>query len=436
MLFFWSLTGVMLLAALLVVLKVLLFPVRKQEITVNAGLSVYRARFNELEQDIRNGNISAENADTARKEMEVSLLNESGHGTIPAKTHAGNNPMVTDRITAIIIAVSLPVFAISLYLFLGQPELLDKPSRPARDTMADSMPAEHPTTDKEHPSIDKMVSKLAERLKQQPDDAEGWWTLASSYMSMDRFSDAEAAFAQLYKMTGDEPRVLLRYADAMIMANDGRFSGKPAELIDKALALEPENTTGLWLAGMAAREKGDYKAAIDSWHKLLPKLENDPQAQQEVVQLINSVLQQADGTVEMPTALPAQTAEQEKTEPEQPMAASSSITVNVTLAPELVALSRPDDTLFVFAKAIQGPPMPVAIVRKKVSDLPLEVTLDDTTAIMPTNKLSGHDSVNVGARISKSGNAIAQSGDLQSDSITTKPGSNDTIMLVINTQVP
>jgi cytochrome c-type biogenesis protein CcmH len=113
-----------------------------------------------------------------------------------------------------------------------------------------------------------------------------------------------------------------------------------------------------------------------------------------------------------------------------------SLTVEVSLAPEFSEQTHPDDILFVYAKAIEGPPMPVAIVREKVSGLPLEVTLDDSSAIMPTNKLSGYDTVTIGARISKSGQATPQSGDLESDNIIAKPGSKETIKLVIRNRVP
>ena len=420
MLIFWSLSGAMILAALLVVIKVLLSPVSKQESTDDAELSVFRNRSAELEQDTNNGIISESDAKLARKEMELALLKESDRVTIPAKSVSINQNISGNRITAVIIAISLPVFAISMYLTLGKPELITIQPPPAKDPVAVSMP-------KDHPSIDKMVTTLAERLEKEPDDAEGWWTLANSYMSMKRYSDAVTAMEHLYALTGDEPRVLLRYADTLVMADGGRFSGKTDELITRALTLEPENITGLWLAGMAARERGEFKEAIDFWHRLLPKLENEPKSQQEVIQLIRSVVQHPEGDLQLSSASTAQS---------EMNVDLPAITINVSLAPELIENTHPDDTLFIFAKAITGPPMPVAIARKKASELPLEVTLDDSSAIMPTNKLSGYDSVNVGARISRSGNATPQSGDLESDSITAKPGSKDMIKLVISNRVP
>lgn len=417
---FWTLATVMILVALLVVMKALLLPAGKRVMSGNVELSVFRARLDELEQDVNNGIISEEDANAARKEMEYSLLRESRPGTAPADTNSGNINKSGEKITAFIIAVALPIFAISMYLFLGQPELLTKQTPSAKEPVADSMPADHPP-------MDKMVIKLAERLKQEPDDAEGWWTLANTYMSMQRFSDAVDAMEHLYVLAGDDPRVLLRYADALVMANDGRFAGKPAELIEKALALEPENILGLWLAGMAAREQGKYREAVGFWHRLLPKLENDPQSRQEVIKIIRSVQQNPDSDLDMASV----SIEQGANETGLP-----SLTVEVSLAPEFSEQTHPDDILFVYAKAIEGPPMPVAIVRKKVSGLPLEVILDDSSAIMPTNKLSGYDTVNIGARISKSGQATPQSGDLESDTITAKPGSKETIKLVIRNRVP
>jgi cytochrome c-type biogenesis protein CcmH len=213
----------------------------------------------------------------------------------------------------------------------------------------------------------------------------------------------------------------------MVMSNGGRFSGKADELITRALTLEPENMTGLWLAGMAARERGDFDEAVDFWHRLLPKLENDPKSQQEVIQLIRSVVQQPEGDFKLSAA----STDQIKVNVDLP-----AIKINVSLAPEFNENTNPDDTLFVYAKAITGPPMPVAIVRKKVSELPLVVTLDDSSAIMPTNKLSSYDTVNIGARISKSGNAAPQTGDLESETVAAKPGSKETLKLVISNRVP
>jgi cytochrome c-type biogenesis protein CcmH len=422
MLIFWSSTAAMILATLLVIIKVLLFPVSKQKNTDSTELAVFRNRFAELEQDLDNGTISEADANLARKEMELALLkeNKSDLANVPATSIHINQDITGNKITAIILAISLPVFAISMYLTLGQPDLITIQPPPAKAPETVSMP-------EDHPSIDKMVTKLAERLKKEPNDAEGWWTLANSYMSMERYSDAVTAIENLYTLTGDEPRVLLRYADAMVMANGGRFSGKADELINRALALEPENMTGLWLAGMAAREKGDFNEAIDYWHRLLPKLENNPESQQEVIQLIRSVTQKSGSDIRLSSA---PTVQSEKNI-ELP-----NIRIKVSLAPELIENTNPDDILFVFAKAITGPPMPVAIVRKKASELPLEVILDDSSAIMPTNKLSSYDTVNIGARVSRSGNATPQSGDLKSASITVKPGSKDTINLVINNQVP
>jgi cytochrome c-type biogenesis protein CcmH len=242
-----------------------------------------------------------------------------------------------------------------------------------------------------------MVTGLAERLKQQPDDAVGWTMLGRSYKYLEQYAKAADAFGHAYKLIGDQPEIMLLYADMLAFANDEQMAGKPEQLVFKALALEPDNMTGLWLGGMAKAQTGEFVAAMALWKKLEALLPPGSESQQEIQGLLAKLATQIpEGTV-MPEAKPA---------------SAASIEIQVSLTPELQKLANPDDTVFVYAQALSGAKMPLAIVRKQVSELPLMVSLTDAMAMMPAMKLSNFEQVKLLARISKSGDAMQHPGDL------------------------
>jgi cytochrome c-type biogenesis protein CcmH len=243
-----------------------------------------------------------------------------------------------------------------------------------------------------------MVSGLAEKLKNHPDDAQGWLMLGRSYDVLEQHTQAIEAFAHAYKLLGDQPQILLLYADALGYVNDRNLTGKPSELIFKALALEPANMKALWLGGMAKAQQGDAVTATTLWKKLEALLPPGSEYQQEIQSLLAKLASETPAVDAQP----------------QPITTTSSaaITVQVSLAPELLKSAAATDTVFVYAQALSGPKMPLAIIRKQVSDLPITVSLNDTMAMMPTMKLSNFSEVKLLARVSKSGNAMSQTGDL------------------------
>jgi cytochrome c-type biogenesis protein CcmH len=224
--------------------------------------------------------------------------------------------------------------------------------------------------------------------------------LGRSYKYLQQYPKAVVAFEHAYKLTGDQPEIMLLYAEAMAFANNEQLAGKPAELVFKALAMEPDNTTGLWFGGMAKAQAGDFVEAMTLWKKLESLLPSGSEPQQEIQGLLAKLATQIPEGAVQAQAKPVQSAK------------TASIEVQVSLAPELQKSASPEDTVFVYAQALSGSPIPLAIVRKKVADLPLTVNLNDAMAMMPTMKLSNFDKVKLLARISKSGNAMKQPGDL------------------------
>jgi len=244
-----------------------------------------------------------------------------------------------------------------------------------------------------------IVNQLADRLKANPDDAEGWQMLGRSYSALGRHEQAADAFGKASQLRPDDATLLVDHAFALAMSSQRSFAGEPARLITRALSLEPKNPKVLALAGTAAFDRKDYKGAVAFWEQLA---QIEP-AGSPLGQQIQASIAQARELAGIANAAP--------------LAASASapaqVSGTVKLAARLKGRVAPDDTLFVFARAIDGPRMPLAILRLRAGDLPLPFKLDDTLAMSPAARLSGVSRVIVGARISKSGNAMPQSGDLQ-----------------------
>lgn len=416
MLLFWILACLMMLSALFFLLRCLLQQPNKQKINKEVALGLYKDRLAELERDKQAGVLTSENYALLKLELDRTLLNEV---ETESSIVAANTGQSRDWWAVAIIGLLLPAIAIPLYIKLGQPQLI---------THQQPM-AQQQVTGEGLPSVEEMVNILAERMQENPEDPEGWLMLGKSYVTLGRFSEAVDAFKNLYELRGDEPDVLVRYADAIAMANGGTLVGKPDELIQKALLIDPQNSNGLWLAGMASYEKKDYNQAIAYWRSLLPQLTNDADMRAQIEGLIKKAQNQqaVDGSA---------TAGVVSSESDTNAQIISYIRVKVSVAPELLAEVAPDDSLFIFVQAPAGPAMPIAVVRKQAKDLPLEITLDDSMAMMPTRKLSDFKSVKIGARISKTGNATPQSGDLETEKIQVDVGQSEQVLLSIDRKLP
>ena len=251
--------------------------------------------------------------------------------------------------------------------------------------------------------------------------------LARSYMSLEQFDKAVGAYEKLHALVGDNPEVLVRYADALAMTQNRKISGKPYALIKTALEQDPANAQANWMAGLAEEELGNYSAALKHWQTVRPLLTTQPQLLQTLDSMIARAKSQISGVAVAPLAVE---------QPAVKTAVSEKITVSVELSPELAAMAQPADTVFIFAQAMQGPPMPLAVSRQQVKDLPITVTLDDSMAMMPQMKLSAYEQVKVGARVSKSGQAMPSSGDLSGSVDSIKPGQDEPVRILINQKIP
>jgi len=437
---FWLIAAAMLAAALGIFVLVLLRGRSLHESDRDQqNLRIARERLAELEAERQEGRLSQENFEQAKLELESSLLGDLSGGSSPDRSASPR----AGRLTAGALVATLPIATVVLYLTLGAPELLTRGGQGPAEALANPHGV---SADGRQPAIEELVGKLEQRLAENPDEPNGWLLLGRTYESLGRYADAAKAFERTYALVGDNPQVMLSLADALALAGNRSFAGRPGELIAKALALSPNDPTALWLSAMVAREKGDYDQSLAYFQQLYPLLASDPSSQEEVRGMIAAVQQKLGRPVELPS--PVRPIVPAAAMASAPRAAASgagspaatapgrSVTVSVALSQKLAAKASPSDTVFVFARAASGPPMPLAVARKRVADLPLTVTLDDSMAMMSQMSLSKFDQVRLAARVSKSGGASPSSGDLQSDSVVIGRDESGPVQLVISQVVP
>jgi cytochrome c-type biogenesis protein CcmH len=273
--------------------------------------------------------------------------------------------------------------------------------------------ASHLTTAEQ---IEAMTEKLTVRLKEQPDDAEGWSMLARSYTVLGRHPEALPAYERAVALRADDAQLLADYADSLAVKNKRVLAGEPMKWVEKALKIDPRNVKALALAGTNAFDRKDYAGAVKYWDQVV---QFGP-ADSNYVQQVQASLAEArelgglpPATVKPATAATAaNSAAETNAGPPKVSLSNKQVSGTVSLAAALASQAGPEDTLFVFARGPEGKGMPLAILRKKVKDLPLQFTLDDSLAMSPAAKISGVASVVVSARISKTGEAFPQPGDL------------------------
>lgn len=402
MLMFWIIVAVLLGLVLVLVLPALLRPAA----TVDANAekrAIFRGQFEELEQDKLNGVLDASQYEIAKAELQRRLLEELGTLELPVSN------VMPDRRLALVFLLLLPLVAVLLYLKLGSPSSITIPvATPPDASMTQSM-AEHSMMAGE---LESLLDALKAKLEKNPGDGNGWALLARSYVEVKRHKDAVAAYEQAVKVIPNDPQLLTDYADALAVVNNRNLAGKPEELVNQALQLDPHHVKALMLAGTAAFDRKDYKQAISFWERLQQSLPAD-----------SELLPDVEASLHEARALSGEKLASPSTEKTQQDKAVSSVGVSgtVRISSTLASKLDPAATLFIFARATQGPPMPLAIVRTTANALPYIYHLDDSTALIPDHKLSQASEVMLVARVSKSGDAKSQAGDLQGVSAAIKP---------------
>jgi len=345
--------------------------------------AIYRDELAELDADHASGQLDEADYEHARTELQRRLLEDAVDNDAPIAKSASRGTLVG-------LIVALPLAATGLYVWLGNPAALTQASTQTapRMTAAD---------------IDRMVATLAAKLEKEPDNYRGWAMLARSYKVLHRNDEAARAFEKAWPLVQQDPQLLADYADLLASNAGGNLEGRPEQLVNMALKLDPNHLQALWLAGTAAFNRKDYGKAATLWQRALTQV--PPQS--EDAKMLTSVIAEAHSKQGGGKAVP-----------------NAAVSGRVELAANLKAKASPNDTVFILARGEDGP-VPLAAIRARVADLPMHFRLDDSNAVMPTRTISSAKTVRIEARISKSGDAMSKPGDLSGSSGPVKPGAKN-----------
>lgn len=394
---FWIIVaGLVLLALALIVPPLLKKTPLPDDDHRQRNIKIARQRLAELRQQLQDGVLDQVQFDEQYAELQL-MLNDDLQAS-----EAGKAPERQGRWIIPILLVLLPMLSLVLYVSLGDINALSKVElQQTQVKAAENMAA--------------MMDKLRQRLQQQPDDVEGWVMLGRSYGFLQQYQDAADAFARADKLKADDVEIMLQYANNLAMARGGSMKGDPEQLIARVIEKAPDNANALWLAGMAMAEAGDFAKAKQYWQKLLQLLPPDAEGLSQVQQMLAAVDQ-----------------ELEKQRSAGPVI---EIKVKVAIDPALKANLQSQDAVFIYAQAVNGPKMPLAIVRKQGSDLPTEVVLNDQMAMQGGSRLGEQEQLRIVARVSKSGQAMTQPGDLLGSVELAQPFAGATANVLINQEV-
>lgn len=372
----------------------------------SANVVAYRTRLAEIHAERASGLIDAEVAAQLEQELGARLLGDArDDSAAPAA------PAAPSYLTALIVVLALSLFGGGFYAWQGSWRAHGQIETARNDPEAG-----------QQLSVDAMVQRLEDRLKDQPDDAQGWSMLGRSYFVLERYADSARAYARANELTGaSDPDLLVAEGEALGLSRDRDLLGRPQQLFALALEQSAEHAKALWYAGLAAAQSDDYAAAQKHW-STLARL---PDLPEQLRQALDSRLAE----LAKITGAPAPQA----TPP--PAASGPVLDVRVSLAPALAGKTPPGQTLFVFAKAASGPPMPLAVQRVASPELPLSVRLDESMAMMPQLKLSAFERWVVSARLG-AGDVKAASGDWEGSVDVSPADAARPITLVIDRVVP
>ncbi len=437
MLVFWLIIAALTAIALLFVIP----PLRRhgQSPTISqhdVNRELYRAKLEELKQDLNNGLIAQQYYASAQEELARNLLTDLPTvNSEPATTVAAKRGAMP---ISWLLAIFIPVFAVGIYTQLSSG------LNHAGNAQSLAEQGEEPV------SVEDMIGRLAVRLEQDTDDLEGWLMLGRSLMLTQRYEEAVRAYQQANALTEyTQPDVMMALAESLTYASQGDFPARADELIQQVLAQNPDHQKALWLGGLSAYQRGEYQTAVDRWQLLLTLIPQDNgdlgEALKKQIATAQQQLETYGGSTAAASNNNPEPVDESADDSENGSAASevlaadknepASFQVRVELSPDQEAMAKPDYTVFIYASAAHGPRMPLSLVRKQVKDLPLLVTLDDSTAMIPEFNLSSQESVTITARISKSGQAQPQSGDLIGVTMPLETGQNAEAYVLIDQEV-
>ena len=373
----WVTASILALMALGFVVPALLRKSHHRDVErTEVNIAIAREREQELRTELKAGVLSDAEFDAARAELEQGLAIDIAGGP----DRVGHN--TTSPAVAVSVSALLPLTALGLYLFLGSPSAINAPHSSASPEIGGET---------QQPDVDTMLAQLKVRLVDQPDDVRGWTLLANALMSTGQYAEAVPAYRRLVELQPGDAERLVRLADAIAMTNNGVLAGEPEELVRQALTLSPAHPQGLWLAGIAAEQRGAYADALVIFKRLLPLVSDQPEVLTEVRALVSRTT----------AALEGKTSTQ-----------ADALRILISIDTALVSAITSKDTLFVYARVPNGPPMPVAVRKLPAQPLPREVVLSDQDLMLPGGGLGSYPQLQIGVHISRTGTVKKVPGDL------------------------
>ncbi len=417
---FWIITILMVAAGLLLVLPAL----RGKKVISPGGnreqnISIAQERMRELKSELEAGTLSQETYQQTLEELEKGLLID----VAAVEGEVNEAPAATGKRVLIALVIIVPLVSFGLYDRLGSPQYLDVAGPGNHAAMSSNTSS--PSAAKKLPSMEEMITGLQKKTADNPDDPDAWYLLGRLYAATEKFPESVKAYEKLVEVSDRQPTALVVLADSLAMTQGGKLSGRPLSLVMEALEKEPNHTTALWMAGQAAADQKQYTEAIDYWQRAALGLKDNKEMLGELRSMIDeaAVLAKQAGMEVAEVSLPESTSD-------------VSMSIEVTIDPGLLQQIQENDVLFIFARAVSGPPMPLAAIKRQARELPVSIVLDDSSLLRPGSSLSQFEQLKLGARVSHSGQPVAQTGDLQSDVQVVKTGSKEVILLHIDKRVP
>ena len=417
---FWIITILMVIAGLLLLLPALRGKKGSEpDGNREQNISIAKERMSELKKELEAGTLTQETYEETLEELEKGLLIDvadvDGTATIATAPAA--------KMTIIALVVLVPLLSFGLYELLGSPQYLDVAGPGNHASMSSTTSV--PSSAKELPSMEEMIVGLKQKTAENPDDPNAWYLLGRLYAATEQFPLSVEAYEKLVVVSDRQATALVVLADSLAMTQGGKLAGRPISLVKEALEKEPAHTTALWMAGQAAADQKQYLEAIDYWQRAAQGLQEDKEMLAELRTMIDeaTVLAKGAGMEVAEISLPE-------------ASAGDSMSIEVTIDPSLLELIGETDVLFIFARAVSGPPMPLAAIKRQARELPVSVVLDDSSLLRPGTSLSQFQQLKLGARVSRSGQPVAQSGDLQSTVEVVEVASKEAILLHIDQRLP
>ena len=397
-----------LIAAALVAVTLLLLlrpllsgkPTRSSGAANDANLEIHRKRLRDLEAEQREGRVTAEEGFAAREEIERELLSD-----IDGRDSKPDHRSPAWR-SALVVALAVPVLGFAIYFHLGTWHALVE--SPDQGVPEESM---------------ALLESLEAAVRANPGDAGGWLSLGRAAVALERYHHGLQALAEAHRLAGDRPDILADYAEAEALLLGYRFLGEPARRLERALELDPRHAKSLWLAGFAALQSARPELALERWETLLAILDADSEQARMLEALVERTRE------ETGTATPEAAQDHDDTGPV--------LLVSVDIEERFRNTLDGSESLFVYARPAGGPPAPLAVRREQVREFPLTLRLDDSMSMVPERALSSAQRVEVGARISRSGDARASTGDVQgmSGPFEIRPGVTE-VEVLLDERVP